>query len=434
MAVTVETLEKLERKITLSLPVTVIQSEVDARLKKLARTTKMDGFRPGKVPAKIVEQFYGAQARQEALGDALQRSFAEAAQVNNLRVAGSPQFDIKTKDLQAEQIEYSATFEVYPEVVVGDLSGEKIERLVYELAQEDVDGTIATLRKQRATYEKVDRAAQAGDRLSVDFTGKLNGVVFQGGEARDYPVDLGAGGMLPEFEAAAVGMKAGETKSFDLTFPEDYRSKEVAGKKVNFSITLNRVEAPKLPEIDAEFAKSVGIEDGDVSKLQDEVRSNLNREVSRRLRARNKDAAMEALLRVAGFDVPKVSVDEEVQILMQQTLQDMEARGMKMKGISLPPELFTERAAKRVKLGLMLAYLVQKHDLKAQPDQIKAFIQDYAQSFDQPEEVIRWYATDAGRMQEVEHIVLEENVMNWTMEQAKTVDKQAVFNELMGSE
>ena len=434
MAVTVETLEKLERKITLSLPVTVIQSEVDARLKKLARTTKMDGFRPGKVPAKIVEQFYGAQARQEALGDALQRSFAEAAQVNNLRVAGSPQFDIKTKDLQAEQIEYSATFEVYPEVVVGDLSGEKIERLVYELAQEDVDGTIATLRKQRATYEKVDRAAQAGDRLSVDFTGKLNGVVFQGGEAKDYPVDLGAGGMLPEFEAAAVGMKAGETKSFDLTFPEDYRSKEVAGKKVNFSITLNRVEAPKLPEIDAEFAKSVGIEDGDVSKLQDEVRSNLNREVSRRLRARNKDAAMEALLRVAGFDVPKVSVDEEVQILMQQTLQDMEARGMKMKGISLPPELFTERAAKRVKLGLMLAYLVQKHDLKAQPDQIKAFIQDYAQSFDQPEEVIRWYATDAGRMQEVEHIVLEENVMNWTMEQAKTVDKQAVFNELMGSE
>ncbi len=430
----VETVSALQRRLNASIPQKVIEGVVSARLKNIGRSVRIAGFRPGKVPAKIVEQFYGAQARQEALGDALQRSFAEAAQVNNLRVAGSPQFDIKTKDLQAEQIEYSATFEVYPEVVVGDLSGEKIERLVYELAQEDVDGTIATLRKQRATYEKVDRAAQAGDRLSVDFTGKLNGVVFQGGEAKDYPVDLGAGGMLPEFEAAAVGMKAGETKSFDLTFPEDYRSKEVAGKKVNFSITLNRVEAPKLPEIDAEFAKSVGIEDGDVSKLQDEVRSNLNREVSRRLRARNKDASMEALLRVAGFDVPKVSVDEEVQILMQQTLQDMEARGMKMKGISLPPELFTERAAKRVKLGLMLAYLVQKHDLKAQPDQIKAFIQDYAQSFDQPEEVIRWYATDAGRMQEVEHIVLEENVMNWTMEQAKTVDKQAVFNELMGSE
>jgi trigger factor len=430
----VETVSALKRRLNASIPQQAIEGVVSARLKNIGRSVKIAGFRPGKVPAKIVEQFYGAQARQEALGDALQRSFAEAAQVNNLRVAGSPQFDIKTKDLLADQIEYSATFEVYPEVVVGDLSGEKIERLVYDLTQEDVDNTIATLRKQRATYEKVDRAAQSGDRLDVDFTGKLNGVVFQGGEAKGYPVMLGEGGMLPEFEAAAVGMKAGETKSFDLTFPEDYRSKEVAGKKVNFTMTLNRVEAPKLPEVDAEFAKSVGITDGDVSKLQDEVRSNLVREVSRRLRARNKDAAMGALLRVARFDVPKVSVDEEVQILMQQTLQDMESRGMKMKGISLPPELFTERAEKRVKLGLVLAYLVQKHDLTAKSEQIKAFIQDYAQSFDQPEEVIRWYAGDPARMQEVEHIVLEENVMNWAMGQAKTIDKQAVFNELMGSE
>jgi trigger factor len=322
---------------------------------------------------------------------------------------------------------------VYPEVVVGDLSGEKIERMVYELTQADVDNTIATLRKQRATFEKVDRAAQSEDRVNIDFTGKLNGEVFKGGEAKDYPVVLGAGGMLPEFEAAAVGMKAGETKSFDLTFPEDYRSKEVAGKRVNFTITVNRVEAPKLPEVDAEFAKSVGIADGDVSKLQDEIRSNLVSEVSRRLKARNKDAAMDALLRVARFDVPKVLVDDEVQILIQQTAQDMESRGMKMKGVSLPPDLFKDRAEKRVKLGLILAHLVQKHDLKAKSEQIKSFIQEYAQSFDQPEEVIRWYATDPNRMQEVEHIVLEENVMNWAMGQAKTTDKQAVFNELMGS-
>jgi len=429
----VETVSALERRLNAFIPQQTIEGVVSDRLKNIGRSVRIAGFRPGKVPAKVVEQFYGAQARQEALGDALQRSFYEAVQVNNLKVAGSPQFDIKTKDLKAEKIEYSATFEVYPEVVVGDLSGEKIERLLYELTQEDVDSTIGTLRKQRATYEKVDRAAQTGDRLSIDYTGKLDGVVFQGGEAKDYPVELGAGGMLPEFEAAAVGMKSGATKSFDLTFPEDYRSKEVAGKRVNFSITVNRVEAPVLPEIDADFAKAVGIEDGDVSKLQDEIRSNLVSEVSRRLKARNKDAAMDALLRVAKFDVPKVLVDEEAQTLMQLTLQDMEARGMKTKGVSLPPDLFKDRAEKRVKLGLILAHLVQKHNLTAKAEQVKGFIEEYAQSFDQPEEVIRWYASDPSRMQEVEHIVLEENVVNWTMGQAQTVDKQGVFHELTGS-
>ncbi len=429
----VETVSALERRLNASIPQQTIQSVVSDRLKNIGRNVRIAGFRPGKIPAKIVEQYYGAQARQEALGDALQRSFAEAAQINNLRVAGLPQFDIKTKDLKADQIEYSATFEVYPEVVVGDLSGEVIERLVYELTQADVDNTIATLRKQRTTFEKVDRAAQSEDRVNIDFTGKLNGEVFAGGEAKDYPVVLGAGGMLPEFEAAAVGMKGGETKSFDLTFPEDYRSQEVAGKRVNFTITLNRVEAPMLPEVDAEFAKAVGISDGDVGKLQDEIRSNLMGEVSHRLRARNKDAAMDALLRVAKFDVPKVLVDDEVQVLMQQTSQDMESRGMKMKGVSLPPDLFMERGEKRVKLGLILAHLVKEHDLTAKSEQIKSFLKDYAQTFDQPEEVIRWYAADPRRMQEAEHIVLEENVMIWTMGQAKTTDKQAVFNELMGS-
>ena len=429
----VETVSALERRLNASIPQQAINSQVSARLKNIGRSVKIAGFRPGKVPAKIVEQFYGAQARQEILGDALQRSFTEAAQVNNLRVAGFPKFEIKTKDLNADQIEYSATFEVYPEVMVGDLSGEVIERLAYELTDEDVDNTISTLRKQRATFEKVDRAAQSDDRVNIDFTGKLNGVVFSGGEAKDYPVVLGAGGMLPEFEAAAIGMKAGETKSFDMTFPDDYRSKDVAGKKVNFTITLNHVEAAKLPELDAEFAKSVGISDGDVGNLRGEIRSNLISEVSRRLKARNKDAAMEALLRVAKFEVPKVLVDEEVQMLIQQTAQDMESRGMKMKGVSLPPELFKERGEKRVKLGLILSYLVQKHGLTAKHEQVKGFIQEYAQSFDQPEEVIRWYASDPNRMQEVEHIVLEENVVTWTMGQAKTTDKKAIFNELMGS-
>lgn len=429
----VETVSALERRLNAFIPQQEIRGQVAARLKNIGRTAKIAGFRPGKVPAKILEQHYGAQAHQEAVGDALQRSFAEAVQVNNLKVAGHPQFELKSNDLNAEQLEYSAIFEVYPEVVIGDLSGETVKRLVYELSQSDVDNTITTLRKQRTTYEAVDRAAQAEDQVRIDFTGTLNGEVFQGGEAKDYPFVLGMGRMLPEFEAAIIGMKPGENKSFDMTFPETYHGKDVAGKQVTFSITLNRVEAPVLPEVDAEFAKAVGIADGDVSKLDGEIRANLQREVNRRLKTRNKEAALDALLKVAGFDLPKALVEWEAQSLMQQTVQDMESRGMKMQGMSLPPELFTERAEKRVKLGLILADLVQKHDLKAKPEQVKALAEDYAQSFDDPEEVVRWYYSNPARLQEVENLVLEENVVTWTMGQTKTVDKTVTFNELMGN-
>lgn len=429
----VETVSALERRLNASIPQQAIRSQVSERLKNIGRTVKIAGFRPGKVPTKIVEQYYGAQAWQDALSDALQHSFSEASQLNNLKVAGSPQFEVKTKDQNAEQIEYSATFEVYPEVVIGDLSGVPVERLVYQLTQADVDSTIATLRKQRTTYEKVDRAAQAEDRVIVDFVGKLGGEVFQGSEGKDVPVVLGAGNMLADFEAAITGMKAGETKSFDVTFPEDYHGKDVAGKQVNFTVTLHAVEAPHLPEIDGEFVKSVGIADGDVGKLEGEIRNNLTREVVRRLSARNKDAAMEALLKVTVFEVPRVLLEWEMQALMEQTMKDMEARGMNIKGMPLYPELFKERAEKRVKLGLILADLVQKHGLKARPEQVKAMIEDYAQSFDEAEQVIRWYAAEPRRMMEVENLVLEENVVSWAMGQAKTTDKQAVFNELMGN-
>ena len=350
---------------------------------------------------------------------------------NQLRLVGDPKFEIKTKDLNADRIEYSATFEVYPEVVLDDLSGVTIERLNYEVTQADVDNTIATLRKQRLTFKQVTRAAQTDDQVNIDFTGTLNGVVFAGGEAKDFSLQLGSGRMLPEFEAAIAGMKAGDAKSFAMTFPETYHGKDVAGKQVTFTITVHQVEAPRLPEVDAEFVKSVGIKDGDVSKLQNEIRENLIREVTRRLKLLNKDASMDALLKVARFDVPKISVGLEMQELMQQTMRDMESRGMKMKGVTLPPELFQERAERRVKLGIILADLVRKYDLKAKPEQVEAMIQEYAQTFDQPEEVVRWYAADPRRMQEVRSMVLEENLMKWAMIQARTVDKPALFNELM---
>ncbi|MDH4286481.1 MAG: trigger factor [Gallionella sp.] len=427
----VETVSALERRLNASISQQVIRGAVAARLKNIGRTAKIAGFRPGKIPPKILEQHYGAQAHQEALGDALQRSFEEVAQQNNLRVAGYPQFEVKTNDPHAEQVEYSATFEVYPEVVVGDLSKEPVERLVCELTPADVDSTIMTLRKQRAVYEAVSRAAQVEDKLHIDFTGKLNGEAFPGGSAKNHVFVLGAERMLPEFEAAVTGMKAGETKSFDLTFPADYHGKDVAGKQATFSVTLHQVEAPKLPELNAEFARSVGIADGDVSKLESEVRANLLREVARRLKVRNKGAAMDALLKVSMFDVPKTLVEWESRNLMKEAVKDMESRGMKMKDVALPPELFAERAERRVKLGLVFAELAQKHDLKAKPEQVRAMVDEYAQSFDQPEEMVRWFYANPSQLHEVEELILEENAVSWIMGQAKTSDKAIPLNELM---
>lgn len=427
----VETLSALQRRLNAKIPQQAIRGQVADRLKRIGRTAKIAGFRPGKIPGKILEQHYGMEARQEALGAALQRSFVEAIESQSLKVAGDPEFTVKTNDWNADEIEYSATFEVYPEVVLGDISGESVLRSTYEMSQADVDNTIATLRKQRATYAPVSRAAENEDKVLIDFEGTLDGKVFEGGVAKDYPVTLGSGRMLAEFEAAIVGMKSGETKSFDMTFPENYHGKDVAGKQVTFKITVKSVEAQVLPEVDAEFAKSVGI--ADVSGLEDEIRSNLAREVSRRLRGRNKDAAMEVLLKAAQFELPRAPVEWEMHRLMEQTAAEMEQRGMMKKGAQFPPELFRERAEKRVKLGLILAELVEKHQLKADPEKVRALVEDYAQSFEHPEEVVRWHYADPSRYQELENLALEENVVDWVMARVKVTDQALSFADLMGN-
>lgn len=430
----VETIGALERRLSASIPQQQIRGEIEARLKHLGRTAKVHGFRPGKVPFKILEQQYGAQVHQEVLGDKLQRSFSEVAQANELKVAGYPRFEIKTTDIDAPQVEYSATFEVYPDVVLGDVSGETIERTTITLSEADVEHTLDTVRKQRAVYVTANRAAANEDQVRIDFSGKLDGVVFEGGEAKNFAVVLGAGRMLPDFEKAIIGMKTGETKSFDMTFPEDYHGKDVAGKKVTFTITLHAVEAARLPELDAEFVKSMGTADGDLAKLKAEIRENLEREANRRIKARNKDNAMEVLLKIGQLEVPKALVEAESHNLLQQTLHDMEQRGVKIpKGMKLPTEMFAERAAKRVKLGLILEELVKQHKLAPLPEQVKALVSEYAQSYEKPEEVVRWYAADPSRLREVENLVLEDNVVNWLMAHAKVTDKAINFNELMGN-
>ena len=429
----VETLGALERRLNAVIPQQQLYGEIEARLKRLGRTVKLHGFRPGKVPFRILQQQYGAQVQQEVLGDALKRSFTEAVQANSLNVVGYPNFEVKTADPAAEQIEYSATFEVYPEIVLGDAGAETVERATYVLSDADIDNTITTLRKQRAVFEPADRAAQNEDQARVDFSGKLDGAAFEGGDAKDVTVVLGTGHMLPEFENAIIGMKAGETKSFDMTFPADYHGKNVAGKQVNFTITLHSVGAPRLPEIDAGFAKSLGVEDGDAGKLKVEIRDNLAREVENRLKARNKNNAMDLLLKIGQLEVPKALVDSDVQDLMQQAMRDMQERGVKIpKGASLPPELFAERAQRRVKLGLIMAELVKQQGLEAKPEQVKAMLQNHAQSFEHPEEVVKWHYSDPSRLQEVKNMVLEDNVVAWVMGTAKVVDRVMEFNELMG--
>lgn len=430
----VETLGALERRLNASIPQQKVRGEVESRLKKLGRTAKVHGFRPGKAPYRILEQQYGAQVHQEVLGESLQRAFANEVKAKNLKVVGSPSFALKNADPAAEQVEFSATFEVYPEVTLGDLGGETVEHTIFTLSDADVEQTIATLRRQRAVFEAVSRAAQNEDQVRMDFTGKLNGEVFEGGEARDFAVVLGRGRMLPDFESAIIGMKTGETKSFDMTLPGDYHGKNVAGKQVTFSITLHEVEAPRLPEVDAEFAKSLGVADGNVDKLKAEIRTNLEREVERRIKVRNKDSAMDALIKVCQLELPRTLVEWETQNLMQQAVQDMEQRGMKIpKGMTLPPDMFTERAQKRVKLGLILSRLVEQHNLGAKPEQVKALINDYAQGFEHPEQVLRWYASEPARMQEVENLVLEDNVVAWVMNAAKATDKAVKLDELMGN-
>lgn len=426
----VETVSALERRLNASIPLQVFRNQFAAHLKIISCSAKIPGFRPGKIPTRILEQRYGAQARQKVLGELLQRSFNEAVRLNNLRVSGEPRFEINTDD--AGNIEYSATFEVYPEVVIGDLSDEPMERLVCELSQSDVTDTITSLRKQRAIYKSVDRAAQIEDQVCIDFTGKLDGEIFQGGAASGHKLVLGAGSMLPEFETAITGMKAGETRSFEVTFPDSYHNNEIAGKQATFTVTMHNVEAHVLPEVDAEFARSVGVENDEVGMLESEIYSNLKREVERRLKVRNKETAMNALLNAAKFDAPTALVEQEAQSLMQQARQEIESRGMKIEDAGLTPESFIERANMRVKLGLIIADLAQKHDLNPKHEQVHAMVNDYAQSFEQPDDVVSWFYENSSQLQEVRNLVLEENIVDWTMKQAKATDRVIPFKELMG--
>ena len=427
----VQVANSLERRLDLLVPIADLDKDVDQRLKRMGKNVKVPGFRPGKVPASMVKRQYGEQARHEALNDALDRAFGEAVKTQQLRIAGYPKIEPKTSE-NTTHIEFSAVFEVYPEIRLGDLSVVEIERPVLVVGDAEIDNTIEILRKQRVKFEPVERAAAKGDRVLIDFLGKKGGEPFQGGQANDYPFVLGEGAMLPDFEKAVEGCKAGEAKSFEMTFPEDYFSKDMAGQTVSFEITVKEVREPVLPEVDAEFAKALGVEDGDSAKMRLEIETNLRREVKKRLQAKIKDQVMDGLLKANPIDVPNALVEMEVERLMQMARQDMEQRGMKDMNFPMQPEWFADQAKRRVSLGLILAELVKINELHAKSDQVKAIVEESAQSYEHPEEVVRWYYAQPQRLAEIEGVAIEDNVVAWALATAKVVDKAIAFDELMG--
>ena len=442
MATAVETLGKLERRLTISFPVADVRTEVEKRLKQQAKSAKAPGFRPGKVPLKMVAAQYGYQIESDVLNDKIGRAFNEAAVANELRVAGFPKIEPK-EDAAEGVLEFNATFEVYPEVVIGDLAAVEVETVVTEVSDVEIDKTIDILRKQRVHYHTKgeegehgtggEPVAANGDRVTVDFVGTLDGVEFDGGKAEDYAFVLGEGRMLPEFEAATIGLKVGEAKTFPLAFPEDYHGKDVAGKTAEFTITLKALEWAHMPAVDTEFAQSLGIEDGSIEKMREDIKVNLEREVRARVKARNKEAVMDALVKATELDVPTVMVEQDSERLAEMTRQDMAQRGMDVAKLPFPSEMFKDKAERRVRLGLILSQLVADNDLQATQDQVKAQIEDFSQSYEDPKEVLKYYFSDRRRLGEVEALVLEENVVNYVLGKAKVSNKTVAFDELMGS-
>ncbi len=434
MQAQLEILENLQRRLTISVPREEIAKKVDARLKQVAKTAKIDGFRPGKAPLSVIAKNYGFRVQEEVLGETVERAFGEAVTEQKLAVAGYPRFEPKEGEGTDGVFQFVATFEVYPEVKIGDLAGVEVEKPVLEVSDAEVDKTVDILRRQRTRFERVERAAADEDRVIIDFKGTIDGVAFAGGTSENYAFLLGKGQMLPEFEAGIRGMKENETRTVEVNFPADYHGKDVAGKTAQFEITVKNVAEAKLPEVDADFAKNLGIEDGDVAKMREEVKANLEREVRNRLKSRVKENVLNALVEASPIELPKALVAMEISRLVQSAQSDMKARGLDPKEMPFPQELFEGQAKRRVHLGLALAELVEANELQAKPEQVKSLIEDMAQNYENPAEVVAWYYADKQRLANVESMALEDSVVDFVLGKAKVVEKATAFDELMGQQ
>lgn len=432
MESTVETLGGLERRLSVAVPVADIEGEVKKRLSSLARTAKIAGFRPGKVPVSLVARQYGSKVRSEVISEQVQSRFNEAIRAERLRIAGTPRIE-QAQGGVPDSLEFSAVFEVYPEVRVGDLSQIEVRRPVADVTSADVDRTIEILRRQRASYEAVARAAQTGDRIRVDFTGTIDGVEFPGGQARDFPIVLGEGRMLPEFEAAVAGIATGEEKHFSLRFPDDYHGREVAGKEAEFALKALAVEEIHLPALDADFARAFGVASGEIEGLRSEVEANLRLELRRKIAAVVKEQVIAGLASLAQFPLPKALIEAEAHALRERTVASLRDQpGATPESLAVGTDVFRPQAERRVALGLMMAELVGGEKLQAQPEQVKELVHEQAQSYEQPEAVIRWHYEKPERLADFEAAVLEQNVVDWILARAKVADEPSTFEAVMG--
>lgn len=429
MQVSVEATGGLERRITVQVPAERIEKEIGDRLKSLTRTARVAGFRPGKVPFKVIERKYGAQVRQEVLGEVVQSSFYEAVAQEKLRPAGGPKIEA-SKIEPGQNLEYSATFEVYPEIRLASLEGVSIERPVAEVTDEDVERVINTLRKQRVTWNEVDRPAQNEDRLIIDFEGLIDGAPFPGGTGKQVALVLGSGSFIPGFEEQLSGVRAGEQRTFDVQFPDDHPAKEVAGKQVRFQVNVSSVSEPQLPEVDEAFAKSFGISDGSVQSLRAEVRQNMQRELDQTIRAKVKQQVMDALLEKNKIELPSVLVEQEIDRLIAQA-QEQFRDPARRQNLSLPRSLFEEQARRRVALGLLLGEVIKANDIKLDQARVRQTVEGLASTYENPEEVVNWYYSNRNLLSGIEALVLEDQVVDLLLQQMNVVDTPTDFAALM---
>lgn len=434
MSATVEKLDNLERKITVSIAWSDINAETDKRLKQTAKKVRIDGFRPGKAPLKTVASMYGAGIQNDVLNDLAQAAFQRAVIEQNVRVAALLHLEpVENQAEDAADFQAAFIFETYPDVQIGDLSELEIEKVVAEVGDAEVEKTIEILQKQRTRFNRVEREAQDGDRVIIDFEGKIDGLTFEGGSSQNYPFVLGQGQMLPEFEAGVKGLKEGESKEVEVNFPADYHGADVAGKTAVFNISVSNVASPELPEVNEEFAKSLGIEDGDLDKMREEIKKNVSREVKRRTDARNTEAVMNALRQHVVLDLPRVLVAEESKRLSEEMRENFSRQGMDVKGLELPADMFTERAEGNVALGLILPVLIEQNNLQPSEEQIKKIVLEFAESYEDPQEVVDWYFADRERLQNPTNSALEANVVVFVLGQAKVTEQTLSFDEVMNA-
>ncbi len=430
MKVSVETLEGLERKITVQLPADKISQAVDAKIKHIAKSVKIDGFRPGKVPVKTVKRMYGNSVKQEVFSDLIESTYHEALAQEKIRAAGMPKIEAADAD-DKEGMAYTATFEVYPEIKNIELEKIKVVNQTCEVSDKDLEAMLEKLRAQKAGWKACKRKAKKGDQVICDFTGKIDGEEFAGGTGKDMEVIIGQGKMLKEFENGLKGMKTGEEKTVDVTFPEDYQGKEVAGKTAQFDLTVTKVSGPLLPEIDEAFAKEFGVEDGNVETLKADVKSNMEKELAQKLKANNKNAVMDGLLKVNDIDVPSALVKEEIHALKKQAAQNMGQELEKMDAKLFPDELFEEEAIRRVKLGILVGEIIRNENMEVDESKVDSTLLEIASSYDDPKQVTDYYNSNKQARANLEGMVLEDQVVDFILSKAKVTDKALSFDNVM---